>query len=189
MSGNAPAPRATGGQTRPAAAIAIGQQRREAHQQVQRTARPIGDEHQDRRHAPRRRRGRGRSGGARTGGHAPDESSDGPTGRPRRKYRRAWDRRVIATHGPVANMPVPHRSHRGGTEQTEGHVGHGRPGAARITGTRAIVSRRLVLPPARGGLRGRDLDPRPVPVRPRPGRIRPASRRTPWSRGRPIGSS
>ena len=34
-------------------------------------------------------------------------------------------------------------------------MGHGRPGTARVTGTRAIISPRLVVAPGRGGLRGR----------------------------------
>ena len=52
-------------------------------------------------------------------------------------------------------MPVPYRTRQSGRSAGRGHVGHGRPGTARVTGARAIISPRLVVAPGRGGLRGR----------------------------------
>ena len=57
---------------------------------------------------------------------------------------------VTAQHAPTAPDP----SVRAGTED-RGHVGHGRTSTARVTGSRAIISPRLVLAPGRGGHRAR----------------------------------
>src|SRR5687768_18383197 len=71
---------------------------------------------------------------------------------------------VPPTIGPVGhrdpptdgrNVPLPHRTHRCGPSLTEGHVRHGRPGATRFTGTRAICSPRFVAAASRGGVHGR----------------------------------
>src|SRR5262245_36283586 len=73
---------------------------------------------------------------------------------PRRKYRPRWDCRVIAARGPgLDHAPTaPDQIRRAGSEgpRDRGNVGHGRPGATRVTGTRAIISPRLVVAPGRG---------------------------------------
>src|SRR4029078_4358125 len=56
---------------------------------------------------------------------------------------------------PETNIPVPHRTNRDGLRGPGGAVGHGRAGAPRITGARAILSSRLVVGATRGTYRGR----------------------------------
>ena len=48
-------------------------------------------------------------------------------------------------------MRAPHRTHRPDGDTTEGHVGNGRASTAGVTGSRAIVSPRLVVASSRGG--------------------------------------
>ncbi len=99
MSGNAPAPRATGGQMTPVPAIRIGQEHRDADQQVQRPAGSVRHEDQYRRHRP----------GDDEGGpdqaelelaytHVMSLARDGRS-RTATSTGAAWDRRVIATVG------------------------------------------------------------------------------------------
>ena len=62
-------------------------------------------------------------------------------------------------------------------------MGHGRPGTARVTGSRAIISPRLVIAPGRGGLRGRTWG-RTHPDQPASARRTPAG--TPAPATRPV---
>ena len=159
ISGNARAPRATGGQTMAAMAIATGRSivtptttssgppgpidsrtRRAATAQQPSRAAPISRSSKLRTRTPRVYADR-RDPDA-LGRQVPQvRGTPGPPG-----HRDA---------GAPGHEHAPHRTGPpGGRQRTEGSVSHGRPGTARVTGTRAIISPRLVVA-ARGGLRGR----------------------------------
>ena len=148
---NAPLPRVTGGQTNAGERDGDGHGHRQPDQHIERPARPIGDEHQAGRHQPA-----GDEGGTDqpklelANPHAAESSGA------HRKYGVAYDPRVIAagpslpwTSGTAAGWPMR------GDHRDRGIVGHGRPGTARVTGTRGAVSPRLVLGHPRGAIRPR----------------------------------
>ena len=81
----------------------------------------------------------------------------GPTPE-RRKYQRPWDGRVIVSIGDRSeHVSTAHDRTRSvaAHDGPRNQVTHGRSGASRITGSRAIISRRLATGPGRGALRGR----------------------------------
>ncbi len=145
-----------------------GRQHGQPDEQVERTARSVGDQDDAGGGRPGRGQGEGQESqlessrphdgslatsvaSVRSGVVPPTSTYPGA----RRKYRVGWDRRVIAT------LPLPFEhartapDHRGGGKDDRTHVTHGRIHAARFTGTRAIASPRFVGDAARGGLRGR----------------------------------
>ena len=80
-------------------------------------------------------------------------------------------------------MRAPHRTHRPDGEATEGHVGYGRPGTARVTGSRAIVSPRLVVAPSRGGHHAPAVGSHPARTSPK---AKPQQAGTPAPATRPV---
>ena len=152
----------------PATAIAERHEHRDPDDDVERPARAIGEQDQRGRQPPRRDQGRA------------DEPEPEPTDThpPSLPMRRERGLRQASPEVPAGIGPMGHRDpcrlrdqhartapdRPGRTHQSiRGSVRHGRAGAARFTGTRAIASPRFV-----GGARSRrrprpDLAPRPRP--------------------------